>query len=314
MHAHCNRPSIAERLSRYLPAKQGIPSRPPQRASYRGRLVCSAEYIPYPFAKKDYQKCVIRVGSHQQASAVGLVTVGTLIFMQEIDTQVTGAGGLTMDNRFMAKGHALIMGIGGESLECLMRLMERKDSPRPPALELLWAILQRGQEISKKEWKLLHVAIVAMADNAYVARLFFGDAETGDIVWDVDCRPSDASWLALKSKCPIYMHKDVWTQCSRPWRDLVPRDAAAEPVGNEDPEPVKRLKREMEVALSEEDFATAVRIRDHPFMILARRIDENEREGRKLAAAQLKAELDHLIIQSSTATWEGPQDDQSANP
>jgi len=38
-------------------------------------------------------RCVIRVGSHQQASAVGLVTVGTLIFMQEIDTQVTGAGG-----------------------------------------------------------------------------------------------------------------------------------------------------------------------------------------------------------------------------
>lgn len=40
-------------------------------------------------------------------------------------------------------------------------------------------ILQRGQEISKREWKLLNVAVVALSENAYVARLFFGDAETG---------------------------------------------------------------------------------------------------------------------------------------
>lgn len=213
-----------------------------------------------------------------------------------------------MNAGYMATGKALVMGIGGESLECLVRLMEKRQSPRPPALDLLWTILQRGQEISRKEWKLLHVAVVAMADNAYIARLFFGDAETGEIVWDCDCRPSDACWLALKSKCPIFMKKDVWNQCSQPWRDLVPREPAAKPVGNNDPEPVKRLKREMEVALSEEDFATAVRIRDHPYMILARRIDENERDGRKLAAAQLKAELEEMILQSNTAIEEGPKD------
>ncbi len=37
---------------------------------------------------------------------------------------------------------------------------------------------------------------------------------------------------------------------------------------NEDPEPIKRLKRELQVALHEEDYGAAIRIRDHPFMAL----------------------------------------------
>ena len=35
-----------------------------------------------------------------------------------------------------------------------------------------------------------------------------------------------------------------------------------------DAEPIMRLKREMAVALGEEDYNTAARIRDHPFMQL----------------------------------------------
>lgn len=41
-----------------------------------------------------------------------------------------------------------------------------------------------------------------------------------------------------------------------------------------DAEPIKRLKREMRVALSEEDFATCARIRDHPYMQLYLSIHE----------------------------------------
>lgn len=63
---------------------------------------------------------------------------------------------------------------------------------------LLFQVLLRGQEVSKRDWKLLHVAIVEIRENTYYARLFFGDPESGDIVWDTDSRPSDACWLALK--------------------------------------------------------------------------------------------------------------------
>ena len=45
-------------------------------------------------------------------------------------------------------------------------------------------------------------------------------------------------------------------------RELVPRDPT-EPAQKNDPEPVKRLKREMEVALSEEDFTTAGQVSFH---------------------------------------------------
>ena len=41
-----------------------------------------------------------------------------------------------------------------------------------------------------------------------------------------------------------------------------------------DAEPIKRLKREMSVALSEEDYATAARIRDHPYIQLYLSINE----------------------------------------
>ena len=59
-------------------------------------------------------------------------------------------------------------------------------------------VLQRGQDVSKRDWKVLRVAIVELRDQTYIGRLFFGDADSGAVVWDCDCRPSDGCWLALK--------------------------------------------------------------------------------------------------------------------
>jgi len=44
-------------------------------------------------------------------------------------------------------------------------------------------------------------------------------------------------------------------------------------------------------------------------MILARRIDENERDGRSKAAEQLKDELNHLIRESNTSMQEDTKED-----
>ena len=63
----------------------------------------------------------------------------------------------------------------------------------------------------------------------------------------------------------------------------------------DDPEPVKRLKREMEVALSEEDYSAAARIRDHPFMKLAMQIVEERLAGRDSAAEALQVELHNAV-------------------
>jgi hypothetical protein len=59
-------------------------------------------------------------------------------------------------------------------------------------------VLERGQEISKREWKLIRVAIVDIQNSTYIGRLFFGDRETGEVVWDCDCRPSDGMWLSFQ--------------------------------------------------------------------------------------------------------------------
>ena len=63
----------------------------------------------------------------------------------------------------------------------------------------------------------------------------------------------------------------------------------------DDPEPVKRLKREMAVALSEEDYVSAARIRDHPFMKLAVKIIQEKLAGRESEAEALQAELQKIV-------------------
>lgn len=57
---------------------------------------------------------------------------------------------------------------------------------------------QRGRSISRRDWTLLRVAVVACVNDVYYGRLFFGDPETQQVLWDCDVRPSDATFLALK--------------------------------------------------------------------------------------------------------------------
>lgn len=67
---------------------------------------------------------------------------------------------------------------------------------------LLWLqVLERGQEISKRDWRVVRVAIVELRQQTYIGRLFFGD-DNGVVMWDCDCRPSDGCWLALKAYIP----------------------------------------------------------------------------------------------------------------
>eukprot|EP00884_Botryococcus_braunii_P000107 jgi/Botrbrau1/10097/Bobra.20_2s0005.1 len=100
-----------------------------------------------------------------------------------------------------AERDALAMVVSGDSLACICSLIqpEGRVNVRPLALDLLWQVLERGQAISKKEWKVVRVAVVALGDQTYIGRIFFGDSD-GNVVWDCDCRPSDGCWLALKVK------------------------------------------------------------------------------------------------------------------
>lgn len=42
-------------------------------------------------------------------------------------------------------------------------------------------VLQRGQEISRRTWTVLRVAVVELRGNTFMGRAWFGDAVTGQV-------------------------------------------------------------------------------------------------------------------------------------
>jgi len=246
----------------------------------------------------------------------------------------------------------LVLGVSGDTLISLALLLEDRKPARPLALDLMMRLIERGQQISKRDWKVLRVAIVALRDAVYIGRLFFGDAQTGEVVYDCDCRPSDACWLAIRTGAPIMVSKDVWEAAAVNVGDLIAMrpgsvqqltttfiDTAMQPEsrrgrqqpGNshnsaevqspfepafrevsegdegydpltsvrlKDPEVIKRLKREMRVALDEEDFEHCKRIRDHPFMQTYVAIHRCKKDGKLVEAMELE---DDLLMRIETA-------------
>lgn len=249
--------------------------------------------------------------------------------------------------------------IGGDTVSNISAALESTQFARPLALDLLWQVLERGQAISKSDWALVRVAIVDLRGGTFIGRLFFGDRDLGkvrqtitfcalsqahslsfllffvfQIYWDCDCRPSDGVWLALRSKCPVFVSKSVWNLAAVPLSKLVVmskeqqddldnmsadedaqvfyseegsgQDADFPLLGlkTEDPEPIKRLKRELQVALAEEDYGSAIRIRDHPFMILYTEIETKAAEGNEEEATMLREELNRAIQESGESDQE----------
>ena len=70
-----------------------------------------------------------------------------------------------------------------------------------------------------------------------------------------------------------------------PVRDILPGD----------PEPVKFLKRCLQVALAEEDYAGAAKIRDHPFMQIQIKMKAALENEDVLEANRLVAQLREMI-------------------
>ena len=80
----------------------------------------------------------------------------------------------------------------------------------PAADGLAPQVLERGQEISRRTWSVLRVAVVELRGATFVGRVFFGDAASGQVAWACDCRPSDACWLALKVNRPASKQAGGW--------------------------------------------------------------------------------------------------------
>ncbi|KAG2442549.1 hypothetical protein HXX76_002635 [Chlamydomonas incerta] len=236
--------------------------------------------------------------------------------------------------------------------------------------DLMFNMLTRAAQTNGRQWQLLRVAIVALENDIFVGRLFFGDPATGVVAWDCDCRPSDGVYLSLRSGCPFYVAQSVWDLAAVPIRaskvhmiavheahmaavqqqqqqhghahpqqqqppqqqqhggtvsssgngTVFPRASsgawgvqqegasgtvtpASRPSPSDDYtqlkpddlDAIKLLKRELAVAVREEDYAAAVRLRDHPFMQMYRRIEALNHLGRGEEATRLQNDLVAMV-------------------
>jgi len=307
----------------------------------------SEDFVPFPFDKDDYIEVAMQLlhpfrsdTEVQQATLILYARDGNFLEMVkdkgdgDSDKASTQQDQTTQILSKIKDEKCLVVEIGGDTVSNISAALESTQFARPLALDLLWQVLERGQAISKSDWALVRVAIVDLRGGTFIGRLFFGDRDLGKIYWDCDCRPSDGVWLALRSKCPVFVSKSVWNLAAVPLSKLVVmskeqqddldnmsadedaqvfyseegsgQDADFPLLGlkTEDPEPIKRLKRELQVALAEEDYGSAIRIRDHPFMILYTEIETKAAEGNEEEATMLREELNRAIQESGESDQE----------
>ncbi|KAF8067229.1 hypothetical protein HT031_002276 [Scenedesmus sp. PABB004] len=307
-------PASAAHAPRGAPARAGaLGGRPGADRRPRHGVVAAAaddaEPGPFPFDEADYHRLEFVKEPYGPVAidSANSQWRGVLLF------QVAGQPGPAHeDTRVME------IFISGDACISIYTHLCPSDNTRPMALDILWQMWQRGRTISRRDWTLLRVAVVACVNDVYYGRLFFGDPETGAVHWDCDVRPSDATFLALKAKAPMYVKRTVWDACSAPLRNsstwatvnyvegqreaarragaLEKRSASAAAGPAPDTLPaIRLLMREMEVAVREEDYAAAARLRDHPWMRLAEDINMHRSIGYYDQAHKLMGDLRRLI-------------------
>lgn len=99
-----------------------------------------------------------------------------------------------------AEKYALPIWIGLIEASSIATELEKIKLSRPMTHDLLKTILE------KVECKVIKVVVYDLADNTFYAHILL---EKGGETFHVDSRPSDALALALRTKAPIYVEKEV---------------------------------------------------------------------------------------------------------
>jgi len=110
---------------------------------------------------------------------------------------------------------ALPIYIGQEQAKAIIAALERQKSPRPLTHDLMNSIFEA--------WSLHldKIVIHSLQDNTFYAVLCL---QQGEIKKEIDCRPSDAIALALRTDSSIWVMEEVLADASIP----VDRDADEE--------------------------------------------------------------------------------------
>ncbi|MBD2578372.1 bifunctional nuclease family protein [Oscillatoria sp. FACHB-1406] len=102
---------------------------------------------------------------------------------------------------------ALPIYIGQEQAKAIIGALEGQKPPRPLTHDLLNNLLETW------EMRLERVIIHSLQDNTFYAVLCLSQ---GEVKKEVDCRPSDAIALALRTDSPIWVMEEVVADASIP--------------------------------------------------------------------------------------------------
>jgi len=130
--------------------------------------------------------------------------------------------------------------------------------PRPLTHDLFKAV------IAELSGTVVRTEICALRDETFYARLV---VEAAGKTMTIDSRPSDAIAMALRFSAPIYVDEQVMEEAGV----IIGEETGEESENKEEPAkvdaevsltPVERLRRELDIAVRNEDYEKAARIRD----------------------------------------------------
>ena len=110
---------------------------------------------------------------------------------------------------------ALPIYIGQEQAKAIIGALEQQKPPRPLTHDLIVNIFETW------EMELERIIIHSLQDNTFYAVLCLSKGESKK---EIDCRPSDAIAISLRTDCPIWVMEEVVADASIP----VDRDADEE--------------------------------------------------------------------------------------
>ncbi|HPH02855.1 MAG TPA: bifunctional nuclease family protein [Spirochaetota bacterium] len=136
--------------------------------------------------------------------------------------------------------------IGPNEAHSIAAAYNNQSFPRPLTHDLF------ANTLKLLDCHIPRIVITDLVDNVFFSKVYLvrNDAEK----YQIDARPSDAIALALRFGAPLFVSKLVLQTATVPLPDEEPKPESMDPVGE--------LKKELELAISEERYEDAARLRD----------------------------------------------------
>ncbi len=145
-----------------------------------------------------------------------LICIGEETPMIEMKVAVIALDAITRSPIVLLKDgedrRALPIYIGQEQARAILNALEGQKPPRPLTHDLMADIMDKYNLFLEK------IIIHSLQDNTFYAILCI---RQGEIIKEIDARPSDAIALAVRTNCPIWVMEEVVADASIP----VDRDA-----------------------------------------------------------------------------------------